>query len=72
MPCSICYESFTNTKVFELKCEHVLHYDCLKLLIKSRNRKCPLCRHPIRYTVKQLYVTFHPKRTSSKSAGTIV
>ena len=47
MPCSICLEKFTKTIVIELECGHVLHEKCLKSLIKSRNRKCPLCRKRI-------------------------
>ena len=53
MPCPIYLETFTCSNVVELDCAHILHKDCLFKLIKSRNRKCPMCRHKIRYTVDQ-------------------
>lgn len=60
MPCSICLEKFTKTVVIELDCGHVLHEKCLKSLIKSRNRKCPLCKKKnyTKYTFGIIFVSF--------------
>ena len=51
MPCTICLKSFTFTTVVELDCGHVLHYKCLLNLLKSRTRKCPLCRAKIQWYI---------------------
>ena len=54
MPCTICLECLTGTGVYELQCGHVLHVECLTQLIRSRSRRCPLCRHRIPFTIKQI------------------
>lgn len=54
MPCTICFETLSFSKVVELPCGHVLHYSCLCSLIKSRSRKCPLCRCKLTYTIPGL------------------
>lgn len=44
-----CYE---ENRVALLPCGHKLHQECIKMLIKTRNRKCPYCRrlfNPMHY-----------------------
>ena len=55
LSCSICFEYFTdNSKVSKLKCRHVYHSDCLdQLLIRGKNKRCPICRAGIKIISKQ-------------------
>ena len=68
MPCTICFDSLTAANVFELECGHVFHTHCLVKLIKSRNRKCPLCRHRIRLNIKQVEAEFLSYKCAAEKA----
>ena len=58
--CSIpfCENQFTFQQatghLISLECNHFLCTSCIKQLIKVRNRKCPICRDKIRFTLKSV------------------
>ena len=44
--CGICLESiFSGCQI--LPCSHMFHGQCLILLIRSKHKTCPICRHPL-------------------------
>lgn len=48
--CTICYEAFSNeSKVVELTCKHVFHYDCIRkwCFKEVLNPRCPNCNKDI-------------------------
>jgi len=47
--CSICLENlfYSTKKVVHLRCQHVLHLDCLSHSIQNGNSNCPMCRKSI-------------------------
>ena len=54
MECIICNEKINNKDIICLECCHIFHINCIIMLIKKRTRKCPLCRHKIRWTITQI------------------
>ncbi|MAE79348.1 MAG: hypothetical protein CL967_06265 [Euryarchaeota archaeon] len=49
MPCPVCLETFTLTKVIEFECGHCVHEQCLVKMLQKRVRKCPLCRYKFKW-----------------------
>lgn len=56
--CCLCYGFFENKCFFSLVCGHPFCIDCVKLLVKSRNRKCPLCKTKITWTLIMIEESF--------------
>lgn len=49
--CAICMCDLESTDyLYNLKCHHVFHLDCLEKWYSRRNR-CPICRQPIDFIV---------------------
>ena len=49
--CSICWEDFAMREtVWQLKCGHLFHSDCIAPWFRSRHRTCPFCRAEDVYT----------------------
>lgn len=43
--CSVCLSEMNKgDNVWELKCKHTFHGDCIKVWLKEYNYKCPVCR----------------------------
>lgn len=43
--CSVCLSKMKKDEdVWELKCKHTFHGDCIKVWLKEYNYKCPICR----------------------------
>lgn len=43
--CFICLDQFENTdRIYELRCGHVFHCDCLTEAARFQHSNCPLCR----------------------------
>jgi len=40
--CSICLDSYNNTKIGVFKCQHFFHYKCIIPWLKKK-KTCPLC-----------------------------
>ncbi len=49
--CLVCDE---NNDITALHCGHIFCTDCVIKLVKTRNRKCPLCRTRITWNIPQL------------------
>jgi len=47
--CSVCMESLENVE-YPLRCGHWIHKECL---LKWKEDTCPMCRSPIKFTVKE-------------------
>ena len=62
--CLICTDNIKEMNMVVLECCHVYHTNCVKMLIKKRTRKCPLCRTKIIWNLKQL--DRHIKLTNEK------
>ena len=49
--CTICMCDLENTEyIYNLKCHHVFHLDCLERRYSRRNT-CPVCKQPIDFIV---------------------
>ena len=49
--CTICMCDLENTEyIYNLKCHHVFHLDCLERWYSRRNT-CPVCKQPIDFIV---------------------
>ena len=53
--CPICYTRQTHHFVM-LECTHSLCLKCLETCLTYRHRKCVLCRHPIRFLLKNNHI----------------
>ena len=43
--CSICMVGFdVDDEVYDIKCNHLFHTDCLNTYLKNYGYKCPVCR----------------------------
>lgn len=43
--CSICMVGFdVDDEVYDIKCNHIFHTDCLNTYLKNYGYKCPICR----------------------------
>ena len=43
--CSICMVKIVkDDEVFDLKCKHLFHTDCMKIYLEEYGYKCPVCR----------------------------
>tara|TARA_B110000879_G_scaffold208453_1_gene294080 strand:+ start:1094 stop:1825 length:732 start_codon:yes stop_codon:yes gene_type:complete len=43
--CTICLCPLNKEDlIWELKCKHIFHQDCIKIWLKEYNYKCPVCR----------------------------
>jgi hypothetical protein len=67
--CVICFEDIDDNNMIKLKCKHSFHKDCIVTLLRKRNRKCPLCRNRITWTVNSIlgnnYLPKKRKRSDS-------
>ena len=52
--CVICFEKIDSNNMIILRCNHSFHKECIITLVKKRNRKCPLCRNRITWTVNSM------------------
>jgi hypothetical protein len=50
--CVVCDDKIKNA--LALRCGHIFCIDCVIHMVQSRNRKCPLCRFRITYTISNL------------------
>jgi ribosomal protein L37E len=48
--CPVCFDKATTS----LECAHMICHDCLRKMVQTRTRKCPLCRYPIRFTLRNI------------------
>jgi hypothetical protein len=44
--CSICLESYADSKAIELDCGHLYHSECIRIWVR-KHTTCPLCRGAI-------------------------
>lgn len=50
--CVICLEPLQDYKLTKLRCNHIIHKECINKFINSNcklNDKCPICRAPITF-----------------------
>ena len=52
--CVICFEEISDNNMIKLSCNHSFHKNCIIELVKKRNRKCPLCRNKITWTINSI------------------
>ena len=64
--CVICLENINKDNLIKLNCKHMFHKDCILTLIKKRNRKCPLCRHRITWTINFIETNNHKIKSKKR------
>jgi len=47
--CAVCYEEYSANELFILSCHHRFDSRCLKYILESNNKCCPLCRKDFNY-----------------------
>jgi hypothetical protein len=47
LECSVCYNSFKNSKFISLNCKHEFCIDCTEQFINKNITSCPFCRNKI-------------------------
>lgn len=69
LECPICYlDQPTKQQPFiQLVCGHIVCEYCLKQSLKSRYRKCGLCRNPITWFLKNNQIQTYYKMCTSET-----
>ena len=60
--CVICFDEINKKNIINLTCNHSFHKECIITLVRKRNRKCPLCRNRITWTVNSMLNNDHDKK----------
>ena len=60
--CVICFDKISNNNKITLSCNHIFHYNCIKIMITKRSRRCPLCRTKITWNIDKLNNIFNKQK----------
>ena len=60
--CVICFEKIESNNMIKLSCNHSYHKECIVTLLRKRNRKCPLCRNRITWTVNSILTNSYKRK----------
>ena len=55
--CNLCLEPLKGQKnlIYQLPCGDIFHFDCLKIYLKNKERKCPTCKSAIDGKIEKKY-----------------
>ena len=57
--CSICYEKINKTNIYESKCNHSFHVNCIEKWLERYNT-CPLCREDLPHKKYKVSISDDP------------